>query len=147
MKTVWNRLVFFYNSLDKAGTGGVKGGCLALYFLCDEWVRNVLRFITFFRMSEATLKSGVLTIPYHYKGNIYCVKVPCNKRKNGGGFISANEATRDIETAMGPFENFHSLETTPKMLGYKKIKINFFDENSDTMVSEKEFEENEKIEF
>ena len=48
---------------------------------------------------------------------------------------------------MGPFENFHSLDTTPKMLGYKKIKINFFDENSDTMVSEKEFEENEKIEF
>jgi len=89
------------------------------------WVRARLRAMHLFDI-------GLRTRPLHYELEYYHghkqYKIVFSKRRGARPIVQAStsddvDITKEIHECLGPANNFHSIPTTPKMLGYPSAEV------------------------
>ena len=77
-----------------------------------------------------TMDKKYCTIRYEYKDNIY--KIKFERPRNVTSILTIKDdrgidVTNCVKEYMGPFNNFHTIPTTPKMLGYETLEFTMLD--------------------
>jgi hypothetical protein len=83
------------------------------------------------------------TVDYVFNNRTYSIIIS-HKTLSSSLLVSAHfkdkNVTDILERALGPDENFHGIPTTPRMLGFNgTLVVKYFDFESDTLVSERNF--------
>lgn len=113
---------------------------LSLWILCGSTLRYIKH-----RVTRRCKNSNDCT--YTYKGKTYRIYMP-RKKYYLPKIIEAQDLTynkdiiNDIREYAGPYENFHNYPTTPKNIGYSKIRITTM---IGTEINVKEFTDDEVI--
>lgn len=114
--------------------------CYALYKSCTTVFRA--------RCIVSSNKNNKEEYKYYFKGNKYKIKLNKNIHLTSKLIEAFDDNNQDITELIklyaGPFEDFHNMKITPKMLNLKKIKLRILDEDIFEII-EKQFDEHDVI--
>ena len=106
-----------------------------------NWVRN--KIVIIFHTGESHFDKTYHIITYYKGAEQYCIKYKRNKLIPKIETILDEEnknVIHDVKKFMGPYYNFHNINTTPTDLGYKKLTFVMY---GDTRI----FNESDPIKF